>query len=143
MNPVACAHTGDIEWRPVNEWGGLVFYKKRKESAFTKYGVGPQSAVACPVSMSVSLPTSHDSGHVVGRLPASDASTNCHIRPHHHRSQDAGRSLSWVAGLNANMGKNSRVKLKREGGQIMGRKSATKTNFGRVQVGGHSMNPGE
>ena len=41
------------------------------------------------------------------------------------------------------MGKNSRVKLKREGGQIMGRKSATKTNFGRVQVGGHSMNPGE
>jgi len=58
-----------------------------------------------------------------------------------HRRAD--KSLSWVAGPNANMGKNSRVKLKREGGQIMGRKSATKTNFGRVQVGGHSMNPGE
>lgn len=40
------------------------------------------------------------------------------------------------------MGKRSRVSLKMEGGKIASRQSSSKKNFGKIQKGNHSMNPG-
>ena len=40
------------------------------------------------------------------------------------------------------MGKNSKVSVKRANGKPMSRQGAGKTNFGRLQKGNHSMNPG-
>jgi hypothetical protein len=41
------------------------------------------------------------------------------------------------------MGKNSKVSLKKKGGVAEGRRGAGKKNFGRIQKGNHSMNPGK
>lgn len=41
------------------------------------------------------------------------------------------------------MGKNTHVKIKKEGGKPMKRQSVNKTNFGRMQQGNHSMNSGK
>ena len=61
-------------------------------------------------------------------------------RPHHFLAQALPCARPRLfAGA---MGKNSHVKVKTEGGRILARKGKGQKNFGRLQTGDHSMNPG-